>query len=675
MHKLANKRRKSKGELNVKWWNCFAFDTLRLLLAVTAGAVIAMSASAEQPDTWLDYVEARSNLFVDTGVVAKKGTKVEYRGTYGSPNPASPNRDILIGASAGGDTSEWGIIRNNNAYISLSYNNNSIAMRTDVVFPPSADTMFTIVSEVTLNGSLSNIRVSGADNGFASGTWSGENLTQTLYLFARNANGSADKFSRGKCYGLCIWQVPDGGSDYVLVRDYKPCIKNGVAGLYDTVNDTITYSGAANALSAGNEIEFWQPSEWLEYVQAERDHAQYIDTGVIAKRGTKIEYRGTYSGAGRATLIGVNGAPELVGNLDGYIGNGIVHSSIAFPGNKDETEIQFTIAAEWCPASVAVGNGYRISVSDGTETSEAVGRGWSDDTAYTMYLFGGNNKDGTVNVNNPAYGKCRGLKIWQIPDGGTEYVLVRDLKPCRSGDPGLFDTVTRTLYRSRAAKAFISGPVLASAGKPDKYLEYVEATSDGVQHLDTGVTGRKGTKIEYCGTYGASPTSASILAGASAEMFWFTMNDGGWISGCGRTHTSLSNPPNANEVFTIESEISTNAIPYISVVSDVHSASATGSQKSTSDKLWRSIYLFGRNDSGRTQLDRRGWGKCRNLKVWQVPEGGTEYVLVRDYRPCMKDGAVGMYDSVAKQVYLPSAGTTFLAGPEIPQKGLMLIVK
>ena len=136
-----------------------------LVAAAICVATVPSPSWAETPDAWLAYVEAKEDLYVDTGVVAKRGTKVEYRGTYGSPTPSAPNRDILVGASAGGtggNVSEWGLIRNCSSKISLAYNNNSATMKTSVVFPPDVDAMLTITSEVTTNGASSSIQIGKA---------------------------------------------------------------------------------------------------------------------------------------------------------------------------------------------------------------------------------------------------------------------------------------------------------------------------------------------------------------------------------------------------------------------------------------------------------------------------------------------------------------------------------
>ena len=662
-------------------------NTSKMIATTLCVAAASLPSWGETPDAWLAYVEAKEDLYVDTGVVAKRGTKVEYRGTYGSPTPSSPNRDILVGASAGGNSSEWGIIRNSNNKISLVYNN-ATKMETSVAFPPDVDAMFTITSEVTLDGTNSSISVTGDATGSKSGTWNGASLTQTLYLFARNANGTADKFSRGKCYGLRIWQVPDGETDYVLVRDLKPCCKNGVVGLYDVVNDEILFPGASGQF-VGNEIPSQEPDAYLEYVQATMTGSQYIDTGVVAKRGTKVEYRGTYgsptpSSPNRDILVGASAGGNssewgIIRNSNNkislvYNNATKMETSVAFPPDVDA---MFTITSEVTQS----GANSSISVT-GNATGSKSGTWNGASLTQTLYLFA-RNADGTA--DKFARGKCYGFRIWQVPDGGTDYVLVRDMKPSLyDGEAVLFDEVERKIYRSCAltAKAFVAGPVVCD-GEPDTFLEYAEATStQAIPYLDTGITTRRGTKVEYVGTYCGSGDTRSLLLGGGSDMpsgtytYELVRNNGNRIgtkSGAG----TIAFPPDENEVFTIVTEVCPASVNVASghvltVTSNSQSNTVTTSGYSYDTEY--SLYLYGYNYRGSVDESRRSWGKCHGLKIWQIPPNGAEYVLVRDYVPCMKDGVVGFYDKVRNTMYLPSEGE-FVAGPRKKKSGLIIIVK
>ena len=111
----------------------------------------------------------------------------------------------------------------------------------------------------------------------------------TLRLFGGiETNGTGGvKFNNAgsvRIYGCKIW---DGGT---LVRDYSPRIVNGEAGLYDSVNSTFYGAELAkpsSALSAGGAIVCSSASDGDAYIEATGD--QYIDTGYLSKRSSRIE--------------------------------------------------------------------------------------------------------------------------------------------------------------------------------------------------------------------------------------------------------------------------------------------------------------------------------------------------------------------------------------------------
>ena len=856
-------------------------------------AVICVTAAllpsyADEPYAWLDYVEARANLFIDTGVIAKRGTKVEYTGTYGSPTPSSPNRDILIGASSGGDANEWGLIRDCNLKISLAYNNATM-ISTEVAFPPSTNAMLTIVSEVTLDGTGSSISVSGDETGSATGTWNGANLSYSLYLFARNAAGTADKFSRGKCYGLRIWQVPDGGTEYVLVRDFKPFRRAGVVGLYDVVGGRFYHPNASTALVAGNETEaavpdtepdawldyveatsagqyvntgikdgfgtkveytgtylgntdtravligvqsnnnnhryyiannshtiavdgqptgvaftgtavnsiykittdilsdrtgiititgadqdaktklqagagsgtssafnlplylfcvnnnggtafpsygkcyglkIWQngklvrdfipcmnyneaalfdrvsgeifyssaaaplvsgnvisepaarhPDAWLEYVQA-TTAGQYVDTGISAKLGTKVEYTGTYLGDtnARSVLIGAqkanNNVRYLIHNSGHTIANG-TSSTVAFSGTDAVSVYKIT-------AAISTDKTATLDITGAATASTTLANNWSTSEDLSLFLFGANLNGGGVGF--PSRGRCFGLKIWQVPDGGSEYVLVRNFRPCLyDGEAALYDTVNGTVYKSRSNTPFTPGPVVSDAA-PDSFLEYAETKQiNGSPYLDTGIVAKRGTKVEYVGTWckttcqsAAGSTVLGGLSGSSSSTefdYWLGRNRNSWMSASKNCITDIAFPPDENEVFTIVSEFRPSTVAaasnfWFSAQSDSHSADMIVEGPNYDTEL--SMFLFAAH--GEASRSRDADGKCQRLRIWQVPTGGSEYVLVREFRPCVSDGGVGFYDKVSQKVFLPSRGF-MLSGPQVKKRGMMIYVK
>ena len=638
----------------------------RKLIAAAAVAASAMAASpsyGDEPYAWLDYVEANADLFVNTGVIAKRGTKVEYTGTYGSPTPSTPNRDILIGASSGGDANEWGLIRDCNLKISLAYKNTT-TISTDIEFPPPDDAMLTIVSEVTLDGTGSSISVSGDATGSASGTWNGANLNYPLYLFARNAAGTADKFSRGKCYGLRIWQVPDGGTEYVLVRDFKPFRRAGVVGLYDVVGGRFYHPNASSALVAGNVTEAADPDTtpdaWLDYVEA-TSAGQYVNTGINDSFGTKVEYTGTYLGNRntRAVLIGVqkdnNNHRYYIANQGHTIAVDSQPTGVAFTGTDVNSIYKITteILTDKTGIITITGAGQDAK----TKLYAGLGTGTSSAFNLPLYLFCANNNNGTA---FPSYGRCYGLKIWQTGR------LVRDFIPCMNdNEAGLYDRVSGEIFYSSAADPLVAGNVInePAARHPDAWLEYIQATTAG-QYIDTGVSAKLGTKVEYTGTYLGNTDARSVLIGAQKDnnnTRYLIHNSGHTIANGTSSSVSFTGT-DATSVYKLTAAISTDKTATLNITGAATASTTKANNWSASENL--SLFLFGANlNGGGVGFPSRG--RCFGLKIWQVPDGGSEYVLVRDFRPCLYDGEAALYDTVNGTVHKSRSNTPFVPGPVV----------
>lgn len=111
----------------------------------------------------------------------------------------------------------------------------------------------------------------------------------TLRLFGGvNTNGTGgvtyNNAASVRIYGCKIW---DGDS---LIRNYKPRIVNGENGLYDEAN--ATFCGAelakpSSALQAGGAIACSSTADGDAYIESTGD--QYIDTGYLSKRSSRIE--------------------------------------------------------------------------------------------------------------------------------------------------------------------------------------------------------------------------------------------------------------------------------------------------------------------------------------------------------------------------------------------------
>ena len=268
--------------------------------------------------------------------------------------------------------------------------------------------------------------------------------------------------SAARCYGLEIWQ------DGEKVRDFKPCIYQGKAMLYDTVSKCvfrpspdIPASKTGSIILSGEE----KPACYVDYIES--DGTIFVDTGVEGRSGTKADaklqfkenadkgFLDSRKGDSRFYLIH-NGANNNVF----YIGYGKAQSFSPCAVSTD-----YTVQSE-----LSVG---RQEVTVNGETKWTTGQSTtyinpSDniDTGYNLYLF-------AMNQNgSPTYAGAARLYYLKLSQGnadGSNMQVVRNLKPVRltNGLVVLWDFVEKKAYL----------PQLVSA--PGTYTTFSSVGADG----------------------------------------------------------------------------------------------------------------------------------------------------------------------------------------------------
>ena len=276
-------------------------------------------------------------------------------------------------------------------------------------------------------------------------TMSAEHMTNhaagasgTLKLFS-NASSNGN-FALMRLYGFKIW---DAGT---LVRDYVPCVTNGLAGLYDRVNGTFV-TEKNNFFVWGGNIETDGSGEDA-YIES--DGTQAIATGCIAKPDVRyeIDYQFTrVQGQARvfATTEGTTASAELYvqGSTDGSgnlaFGHGATwgtSGSVAIPaGDRKRRKGVFDLTTkEW---TLGEFSGTISTVTEGTSTYQIGLFAKCNNAAGTA--FGKMNKT----YNPPDYARLRiySFRIYEYENGVK--TLKHELLPYKKGDVvGMYDTQT-----------------------------------------------------------------------------------------------------------------------------------------------------------------------------------------------------------------------------------------
>lgn len=79
--------------------------------------------------------------------------------------------------------------------------------------------------------------------------------TRTLYIFARNDNGTVKYYSSARLYSMKIYS--DADKTGTLLRDFYPCYRrsDGVAGLYDMANQVFYPNSGTGVFTIGDKCE------------------------------------------------------------------------------------------------------------------------------------------------------------------------------------------------------------------------------------------------------------------------------------------------------------------------------------------------------------------------------------------------------------------------------------
>ncbi len=692
------------------------YDAVSDTIFYSSGTDLICDENSEVPDGFIDYVESQGvaaekdgqiPAYIDTGIIGKSDTTIEFKETclcndtdehcvIGSRN-TSNNRFFMwyhasghhIGLGYGNtywrpvttDPTKAGEWNDSNLY-PLNYGDTTHAR---VSFAAGSQTCTVINDETgaeTLWTSLSKANSVNTD--------------RSLYVFARNNNGAPDAYSASRLYFLKIWQ--DGS----LVRDFRPCLKNGVAGLYDDVSKRIFYSLGTPLAFNNVHRQPVKPKEvvFVEYIESDGNNT--LDTGVLARNGTRAKGEMAWTQAGdnsdgkmRTWQHEVNRYLEKTWKPNVFdrqwraylAAESLITTNKFFMVHEVEGALNFAYGKS--------GNNY---IKDGgTNIKPDVGTKYSFDVSFAAgsQTFKWNDSDvlstniaGTVDTGNNlclfssshwrnrAAARCYGLQIWQ------DDVLVRDFKPCLVDGKGmLYDAVTESIYRpspdiplSRVGKILLSGDE-----KPVQYVDYVE--TDGKQFIDTGITGKaattaefketsmqKASNVEECflGSYGGSSDAVSrfyvwyhawgATAGIGYGEYWRPKNNDP------NTVAENSSDP---DVYKLPKNTTTHARVSFAVGAQTFTAidDATGTQtlyssRTLSDNVdtGRNLYLFAKNDNNAGTPVSPAASRFYFLKIWQGDSDGSNMRLVRNYRPVkLSNGLVVLWDFANDVPYLPQS--------------------
>ena len=442
-------------------------------------------------------------------------------------------------------------------------------------------------------------------------------LTQSLYVFARNNNGTMDHPVYMTLYGFDIYESG------VLQHSFVPCVRDadGEPGLYDTVGDKgfLVKSGTGAftvvessleldgiPLAVGDSAPAPQP---IVHPSTNRSIVLVEDVDFMLGYGTRTSSDGYTFGWVKATGIG------NYAGVDSYAAwyRIISQATDAF-SVTNISPVAYKDGEPRTPRLV-------VRTADGSRT---LAEGVDYDLSY-----------------------CNNCEI------GRGYVIIT----------GKGDFVGKAW-----AEPFSILPVLPGGYKAVEWIR-----SSGTQYIDTGFKPDTNTRADYCFKTESNPTVWEQTFGSrqssSAKKFYIIWNKdkinsdrsrGVWSCHVGDSSAwEPDSPAFLRGAFLGEHFFSINKTTFILDGYLRNTVSATAFEKT------HNAYIFAINQNGRPLNNSGQYGKFKlySLKIW---DNGT---LVREFVPCVnKDGEAGLYDitpGAEKKFYSNDGTGEFEAGPEL----------
>ncbi len=688
------------------------------VLALLISAARAETVTAE-PDAFLDYIEttqdssdyAKVTQYIDTGVKAATGIKARMDAVILS-NTRSDS--AILGARKGSDC-RFLILHSNNKNAFAAYGKGNDGKWNDTVrhplglrFEEVADFSDGTAVQIYINGEprvsqtqQSTIQSVAEDpeTGSISAAWM-DNLS--LYLFAANNGGTAAWPCRIKLYELKIMKKNAETGKFDLLRHYLPCVKGDRAGLYDTVNRTISYSYGSADFVAGPVLD--KPLDFVESITS--DGKQWFDTGVYGKSGLKSEVDvSVLETSGDCCILGNRGTD---GDTRFYMA---YHHESAFrfgysilpakstinviapknDGTRYLIKTDMTVGSQSMTIST---NGYppvEILKSDSlVKNGKDYGMEYLA-TTNTLYLLA-NNKHGSTTCAS----KCvvYGVKLWDGDELLRDFVPVVATNSSGVAYAGLYDRVTERVFKQigKAADDFdLDAQVgcvtntLRTVARPKKKIEYVE--SDGnYDYVNLGVIANAGIETELTMEWLTIPSERAFLgarhvvqAGVSTPRVFpystFSTYTNDVLESTQHAYHYNNNRYTARDSANKAPAIEENVVYKVLSRLDKDSQSITvweredggwkylGTRQTTLEydvNLNFPLYLFAINEDNLARFPVKA--RCRSLKLSVKQQDGS-YALVRNLVPVRDPvtGGAALWDKVT-ETYFRNSGRYMLAG-------------
>lgn len=398
--------------------------------------------------------------------------------------------------------------------------------------------------------------------------------------------------------------------------------------------------------------------EELRYIQAK--DSQYIDTGHIGTNNTSLS--ATFElpkGINKIQSISILGArPTASSNMFILQSFGNLNQGFSY-FYKTQNIVPGTVVSEGVPyhLNAAYYQWYMDSVRKALFNSSG-----TLNTEKPLYLFTYNEMGSPAEITDIRFYDC---KIYEFDTDASNEMLKRDFVPARRKSDnavGMLDMVTSIFYENKGTGEFIAGPSIV----PNEYIRLEYLSMNGKQYFDTEIVANQNFSARFT-IQGDETTGKYAIFGArqySGSGSTYSKAFGLWVvsgnkfrydystNGTNMTYIKYTQKRdyecNKNLMFSnghliILNNTATFTTPYTVLIG------ATYGNSSDSDSNGVNNYRYS--------------GKLYRFKLY------NESVLVGDFVPVIKNGEVGLFETV-NQKFHPNLGSgTCTAGPKLWYRG------
>jgi hypothetical protein len=308
---------------------------------------------------------------------------------------------------------------------------------------------------LSIDGDYLSLVPDGSTTNLAADTANANIFTTNLTVFANNWGTEGLAWgSYARCYTLKMWE------DGTLVRDFLPCIKGGVAGLWNRVENKVYLPfGNTVAGTVTNDLPIceYEPAYFLDYIQS--TGTEFINTGVRGRSDTKAEIEMEWCEVGsdwsfldaRGSINNDSTPPTRFFLWHTSLG----HHAYGYADYKRQDRTTALANSRYHVVSELAKGRQTLTVNDEVIANATDSR--VVDAGCNLYLFVANIGDATPSYFSKA--RLYRLKLWQKATDETDYALVRDFRPAiaKDGTIGLWDVVGQRFYPSVGAPFALNG--------------------------------------------------------------------------------------------------------------------------------------------------------------------------------------------------------------------------